>query len=284
MKITIINNNQRFGYSVGEASIAQTIKQADITCKCMQLYHGGMTSYGSPKIDSGDFQYVNNVYKLLNQTVYIHCPLISNLALPDDNKITIGSYRGVKDRLNITQQIPTSCVLHIGKRGKNYQGTIEQVGINVNKLMADLKVCSVLPLLMENAAGQQGELGHSINDLRHLFESIDKSKVGLCIDTQHSYASGLCEFQTHEEVCKLFDDITSIGKIQLFHLNDSMKEYNSRVDRHQALTKGYIWYKNQEGLHSVIQHCFDDSIDMVSETNNPIADLQLIRDYIDSQT
>lgn len=280
MKINIIRNSHRFGYDIGGCDIKYAVNNLDISCRCVQILLDNKTRYSKLDINSKDSIIINNTCNLLNQTVYIHCPLISNLALPDDDRITIMSRGIVKNQLSTTQYIPTSCVLHIGKRGKSQQGKLEQVGININKTVSDLKVNNRLPLLMENAAGQKNELGYSLEEIRLLFESIDKGKVGICIDTQHSYASGLCEFQTHEQVCKLFDDIESISKIQLFHLNDSNKEYKSRVDRHRALTKGYIWYKNQEGLYSLIQQCFDKSIDMVSETDDPLSDIELIKNYI----
>jgi len=280
MKLTIMKGSQRFGHDVGNCDIVQTLEYNSIICRCIQIYLGDPSKYRSRKIDYKDKQSISMMCNLMNQTVYIHCPFVANLALPNDEKIAMLSYHTVKQQLSNTQDMPSSCVLHIGKKGKCMKGNIEQVGINVNSLVKDLKVNKRYPLLMENAAGQTNELGASIEELRHLFESFDKGKVGLCVDTQHSFASGLSKFQTHEQVCKFMDSMESVGKIQLFHLNDSVNEYGSGIDRHKALTKGHMWYKNQEGLYSLIDYCFDKNIDMISETDDPIADIRLIRDYV----
>src|SRR3990167_4196877 len=72
-----------------------------------------------------------------------------------------------------------------------------------------------------------------------------------------------------------FDECESIspGGISLVHLNDSEKEFGSRVDRHAPLGMGYIWGKGQfSGLKTLIERCREKNIDMVSETSDPESD------------
>ena len=92
----------------------------------------------------------------------------------------------------------------------------------------------------------------------------------------------MCSFQTHEDVVKLFDAANSITRkgISMIHLNDSAKEWESRVDRHAPLRTGYIWTQSDEGLQSLIHISQDYGLDLISETDNPVADSLLVSHYM----
>jgi endonuclease IV len=165
----------------------------------------------------------------------------------------------------------------VGKRG-----TVEEVASKLNTLQSEGLLnrkdgpCPY-PLLLETAAGQGTELGKSWEELRHLYEALDKSSVGICVDTQHAYAAGMSPLSDHESVVSLFDtasDICSSG-ISLIHLNDSARAYSSRVDRHAPLTRGYIWNREREGLLSLVCLSRDMALDLVLETGE-IADLSTV--------
>jgi endonuclease IV len=213
-----------------------------------------------------------------NTSLYIHCPMRTNLAKPVAHIDT----DVVKRELDIVAGMPAACVLHIGK-----VGTIENVAQRINDMQRlghlPLSPYSTVPyhLLLEIAAGQGSELGRTWEEIRHLYEALDYTRVGLCVDTQHAYASGMCEFQTHEQVVKLFDSAQHIMSkgISMLHINDSAKPFNSHVDRHAPLTKGYIWNRSQEGLLSLIRLCKDFELDMVPETTDPVNDISVMKFY-----
>lgn len=203
----------------------------------------------------------------------IHCSLLSNLSLPATDDRARKSISHVKSLLSSVEGLPGTCVLHVGK-----VGSIEQVSINVNDL--NIPRAERVPyLLMECAAGQGTELGRDWDQLRKLFEALDTNKVGLCLDTQHAFASGLCGFNNHEEVVKMFDLAESIGKLGLIHLNDSKVPFRAKVDRHEAIREGHIWYKEDESLRSLLDRAYERSLDVVLETPS-YSDLpMLLQDY-----
>lgn len=100
-------------------------------------------------------------------------------------------------------------------------------------------VCAVI----ENTAGQGSNLGYRFEHLAYLINKVeDKSRVGVCLDTQHMLASGY-EYRTRESYDKTFSDFdATVGFSYLkgMHLNDSKKEVATRVDRHDSLGKGVI--------------------------------------------
>lgn len=97
--------------------------------------------------------------------------------------------------------------------------------------------------VIENTAGQGSNVGHKFEHLAYIISKVeDKSRVGVCIDTCHSFAAGY-DLRT-KEACDAtfaeFDKIVGIQYLRGMHLNDAMKPLGSRVDRHTSLGKGEL--------------------------------------------
>ncbi len=97
--------------------------------------------------------------------------------------------------------------------------------------------------VIENTAGQGTNLGYRFEQLATIiFRVEDKGRVGVCIDTCHTYTSGY-NIKTETGYNKTFADFDRIVGFQYLkgmHLNDSKKELASRVDRHDNIGKGFI--------------------------------------------
>lgn len=102
-------------------------------------------------------------------------------------------------------------------------------------------------LMLENTAGQGGAIGQSIKDLALIFATLQQNhlptgQLGICLDTQHAFASGI-PLHTPEGLDDLLNQIdTNLGldKLMLLHLNDSEPEFNAKKDRHANLGEGNI--------------------------------------------
>lgn len=97
--------------------------------------------------------------------------------------------------------------------------------------------------VIENTAGQGSNVGHRFEHLAYIISKVeDKSRIGVCIDTCHSFAAGY-DLRT-KEACDAtfaeFDKIVGIQYLRGMHLNDAMKPLGSRVDRHTSLGKGEL--------------------------------------------
>ncbi len=98
-------------------------------------------------------------------------------------------------------------------------------------------------LVIENTAGQGSNLGYRFEHLRYLIDrSIDKSRVGVCLDTAHMFAAGydIRTKEAYEETMKRFDEIVGFAYLRGMHINDSKAKFASRVDRHHSLGEGEI--------------------------------------------
>ena len=97
--------------------------------------------------------------------------------------------------------------------------------------------------VIENTAGQGSNLGYAFWHLAYIIERVeDKSRVGVCLDTCHSFAAGY-DLSTElgcEMVFREFDEIVGFNYLRGMHLNDALKAVGSRVDRHTPLGEGFL--------------------------------------------
>ncbi len=95
--------------------------------------------------------------------------------------------------------------------------------------------------VIENTAGQGSNVGNDFSQLRHIINKVnDKSRVGICIDTCHTFAAGYDIVDEYDKVFEEFDKIVGMNFLKAIHLNDSKKGLGSRVDRHESIGKGLI--------------------------------------------
>ena len=97
--------------------------------------------------------------------------------------------------------------------------------------------------VIENTAGQGSNVGFAFWQLKRIIDGVeDRSRVGICLDTCHSFAAGYdlsselaCE-RTFEE----FDREVGFEYLRGVHLNDALRPLGSRIDRHTPLGEGQI--------------------------------------------
>ena len=97
--------------------------------------------------------------------------------------------------------------------------------------------------VIENTAGQGSNLGFSFYHLASIIDKVeDKSRVGVCLDTCHSFAAGydLSSTEACERTFDEFDEVVGFEYLRGMHLNDALKPLASRVDRHAPLGDGQI--------------------------------------------
>ena len=100
--------------------------------------------------------------------------------------------------------------------------------------------------VIENTAGQGSNMGYRFEHLAGIISLVDdKSRVGVCLDTCHSFAAGydLSSREACEATFAEFDRIVGFKYLRGMHLNDALKPLGSRIDRHSELGKGYIGWE-----------------------------------------
>ncbi|UYM18082.1 deoxyribonuclease IV [Endozoicomonas euniceicola] len=120
--------------------------------------------------------------------------------------------------------------------------------------------------VIENTAGQGSNLGWRFEELAEIIDQIeDKSRVGVCLDTCHTFAAGY-DLRT-PDACEAtfaeFEKTVGFQYLKGMHLNDSKTELNSRKDRHHSLGQGEIGW---DVFRYIMQDTRFDRVPMVLET------------------
>ena len=117
---------------------------------------------------------------------------------------------------------------------------LDLIAENMNKT---LEVTKDVTLVIENTAGQGSNLGYKFEHLAYLIDkSIDKSRVGVCIDTCHMFVAGydIRDKEAYDKTWSEFDRVVGFEYLRGMHINDSLTPLGSKKDRHQSLGKGQI--------------------------------------------
>jgi deoxyribonuclease IV len=98
--------------------------------------------------------------------------------------------------------------------------------------------------VIENTAGQGSNLGNEFWHLKHIIDRVeDKSRVGVCLDTCHTFTAGYDFLTDYDQVFHDFEEIVGFKYLRGIHLNDSKKALGTRVDRHDSIGYGFIGNK-----------------------------------------
>jgi len=120
--------------------------------------------------------------------------------------------------------------------------------------------------VIENTAGQGSNLGFRFEQLRFIIDYVeDKSRVGVCLDTCHTFTSGydILSPAGYSDTFSKFDEIVGFKFLKGMHLNDSKKELGSRVDRHDNIGKGFL---GQELFSRIMNDSRFDDMPLILET------------------
>ncbi|MBQ5662978.1 MAG: deoxyribonuclease IV [Bacteroidaceae bacterium] len=104
-----------------------------------------------------------------------------------------------------------------------------------------LEHTSGVAAVIENTAGQGSNVGNRFEHIRYIIDKVqDKGRVGVCIDTCHTYSAGYDIVGDYDAVFDEFDKVIGFDYLRGVHLNDSKKLLASRVDRHDSLGDGTL--------------------------------------------
>lgn len=120
--------------------------------------------------------------------------------------------------------------------------------------------------VIENTSGAGGAVGYRFEHLARIIELVeDKRRVGVCLDTCHTFAAGydIRTPESYEQTMKSFGDVVGFNYLRGMHLNDSKVELGSRKDRHHSLGQGLLGW---EPFKMIMKDPRLDDIPLVLET------------------
>ncbi|HIF9406466.1 deoxyribonuclease IV [Photobacterium damselae] len=202
------------------------------------------------------------------EAILPHDSYLINLGSPDAEKLE-KSRNAFIDEMDRCQQLGLHLLnFHPGSHLKKISESdcLALIAESIN--MAHQAVPKVVAVI-ENTAGQGSNLGWRFEHLAEIIAQVeDKTRVGVCIDTCHTFAAGydLRTEQATEQTFAEFDQIVGMHYLRGMHLNDSKGKLGSHLDRHNSLGVGEIGW---DCFRYLMQDPRFDNIPLVLETIDP---------------
>ncbi|PIP26568.1 MAG: hypothetical protein COS71_01430 [Candidatus Moranbacteria bacterium CG06_land_8_20_14_3_00_40_12] len=240
-------------------------RAADLGCECLQMFTRSPQGGRAPDLTLDlvkEFKLKAKSYNL--KAWYIHTPYYINFA-SNNNRIRYGSVSVVRDELERGSLLGAKYVMtHLGtakdlgeKEAK--KKTIEMLQKTLDGYSGKTR------LLLENSAGAGAIIGDDLGELGEIIKGVNNIQIaGICLDTQHSFASGY-NWNDFSPAFKRINDELDWDLVKLMHINDSQSECGSKKDRHEHPGKGKI---NLEAFTKIVSFAQKNNIDLILETEH----------------
>jgi len=251
-------------------------------CSTMQIFSHNPRRWfvsGIPEEEVSQFKKLRSQYFI--DPVFVHVSYLINLCA-SNRDIFEKSLRLLVLEMELADLLGADYViLHTGSASHESEGNARKKAIRaLKRAMGRGKWGS--RLLLENTAGERGDISSRISDLSEIIAGTASAVIGgICLDTCHAFASGydlstergLSEFTVEIESC------VGIDAVKLIHLNDSRKGCGARVDRHEHIGMGKI---GEAGFRNIL-HSRLGQLPLILETpidrrRNEIGNLEKVRE------
>ncbi len=172
-----------------------------------------------------------------------HASYLINLASPDDALWEKSIDAMVVEVERCARLGIADLVVHPGAHvGAGEEAGVARVARALDRILDRTASCAVT-IDLETTAGQGTCLGHRFEHLEAILGlAADGSRLGVCVDTCHIFAAGypLHLRGLYDEALAALDRTVGLGRVRVWHLNDSLRELASRVDRHAGIGVGMM--------------------------------------------
>lgn len=211
-------------------------------CTTMQIFTHSPRVWAMKDIDPEDAQAFGKARKAAGiAPVFVHTAYLINLASRDE-----ALYKRSVDMLR-TEMVRADMlgaeyvVTHLGSAsGHDPEQSKRRVADAIGAALEGLKVSA--RLLLENTAGERGDVGYDLDDIGEIIGMSGAGGAGVAIDTCHSFGAGY-DIKTArglDDFVARLDSAIGLDRLGLIHLNDSKHPLGSRRDRHENIGRGEI--------------------------------------------
>ena len=236
----LLGAHESIAGGIGEA----LIRGEQAGCECIQIFTKSSRQWASKPLSKEEIDtFKRNKIETGITTVIAHDSYLVNLGAPDE-AMRKKSVKAFIDELERCEALglPT-LVAHPGSHvGTGEENGIKTIAKSLDEAHAACKGFEV-KIALEITAGQGSTLGCNFQQMARIIDAVkENDRLRLCFDTEHAFASGY-DIRTPEGYENTFSELEKyigIKRLVAFHLNDSVKDFNSKVDRHQHIGKGFI--------------------------------------------
>ena len=169
-----------------------------------------------------------------------HDSYLINLGNPDEEAVQKSRAAFIDEMQRCEQLGLTMLNFHPGSHLNkvSIEKCLDDIAANINLALS--KTTGVTAVI-ENTAGQGSNVGNRFEEIRYIIDRIDdKSRVGVCLDTCHTYSAGYDILHNYDGVFDEFEKVIGFEYLRGIHLNDTKKPLASRVDRHESVGMGLL--------------------------------------------
>ncbi|MBE6288235.1 MAG: deoxyribonuclease IV [Mediterranea massiliensis] len=179
-------------------------------------------------------------FGLLPDYILPHDSYLINLGHPEEDGLA-KSRAAFLDEMQRCEQLGLKLLnFHPGSHLNkiSLEQCLDRVAQSINMVLAQTKGVTAV---IENTSGQGSNVGFAFWQLKYIIDRVDdKSRVGVCLDTCHTFTAGYDLVGEYDRIFNEFASEVGFEYLRGIHLNDSKKALASRVDRHDSLGKGLI--------------------------------------------
>ena len=262
------NKTMRLGFHVSiSGGFSLSVQRAfELGCTCMQIFSRnprGWTVKPLDKNDIAEFKKLREKWDIA--PVFVHTNYLINLASSKPELYEKSIEQFVID-LERTEALGAEyLVTHLGSASGREPGwMIERVSGALNMAMKLHRPKAMI--LLENTAGEKGDIGYELEQIQEVISGLkDLSSIGICYDTCHGFAAGY-DIRTAagvEALAKKIRDTVGLERVKGMHLNDCLRDFNSRVDRHWHIGEGKV---GLNGFKALLNHPAFKEVPKIMET------------------
>ena len=215
-----------------------------VDCEAIQIFTKSSRQWAAKPYTREEIeQFKSNRKDTGIATVIAHDSYLLNLGSPDPGlrKRSVAAFIDELERCEIlaVSNLVAHPGAHVGAGEAEGIKTIAKSLDEVHKACPGYKV----KVTLEITAGQGSNLGYRFEQIGAIIDATKQGdRLRVCFDTEHAFAAGydIRTKEGYQRTFSEFDDAIGIERLAAFHLNDSKKEFNSRVDRHEHIGKGFI--------------------------------------------
>ena len=214
----------------------------EIGCEALQIFGSSPQGWAFKPIPGTEIEsFRQQAAESSIGSVFLHAIYLINLGTPNAANLEKG-IDSLVNYMRLAADIGADGVIvHPGSHGgKGYDAAFPQAVDAINRVLEQSPEGPLLTL--ENMAGMGQHKGAKFEELGRILNEVGSPRVGICLDTQHSFAAGydLTSEAGINAMIDEFDREIGLKNLVAVHANDSKRPLGSGVDRHDNIGEGFI--------------------------------------------
>ena len=254
--------------SVSGGVASAPLNAQEIGAKAFALFTGNPSRWLSKAISAKEaalFKERCLEFGFTPDVILPHDNFLINLGQPDSEKLAT-SRKSFLDEMKRCEQLGLTMLnFHPGSHLKalSEEECLDRIAESIN---ITLDATEGVTAVIETTAGQGTNLGWDFAHVARIIDHVeDKTRVGVCVDTCHTYSAGydLRSPEGYEKTWNDFDEIIGLSYLRGMHINDDKRELGSRIDRHELIGRGTL---GPGFFHRLVNDPRFDGIPLILET------------------